>query len=175
MARPFVLLHEVAGRPAPWLKVPNRVRVELEAVVRSPRAPVALVQRAKIVLLAGAGRSNAQIARRLDLNEKTVRMWRERFRQHRKVKTLRDRQRSGRPALIPMWVRLELLKIACDQPQNHKVQFEVLWTLRSIRQALFESTGWLISKSEVRRILVAHDIRPHRVRMWLHSPDPQFR
>jgi len=74
-----------------------------------------------------------------------------------------------------MWVRLELLKIACDQPKKHKVPFEKLWTLRSIRKALFELTGWWISKSEVRRILVAHDLRPHRIRMWLHSPDPQFR
>lgn len=175
MAQRFVLLHEVAGRVAPRLKVPNRVRMELEAVVRSPRAPASLVQRAKIVLLAGAGRSNAEIARRLELNEKTVRMWRKRFSQRRKVKTLEDLRRSGRPGRIPMWVRLELLKIACDQPEEHKVPFEKLWTLRSIRQALFELTGWWISKSEVRRILVAHDIRPHRVRMWLHSPDPQFR
>ena len=38
-----------------------------------------------------------------------------------------------------------------------------------------DACRWLISKSEVRRILVAHDIRPHRVRMWLHSPDPAFR
>jgi transposase len=74
-----------------------------------------------------------------------------------------------------MWVRLELLKIACDQPQKHKVPFQTLWTLKAIREALFDATGWQVSKSEVRRILVAHDLRPHRVRMWLHSPDPDFR
>lgn len=131
--------------------------------------------RAKIVLLAAAGRSTAAIARRLDCSEATVRKWRERFCQRKRVTTLYDQRRSGRPARIPMWVRLELLKIACNQPDKHKVPFQKLWTLRTIRTALFEATGWMISKSEVRRILVAHDIRPHRVRMWLHSPDHAFR
>jgi transposase len=175
MRRPSVQLHEVAGRPAPRLKIPNPVRRELEALVRSPRAPAALVMRAKIVLLAGAGRGNSEIGRRLEVTEKTVRLWRDRFRRRRKLKSLQDVQKSGRPARIPMWLRLELLKIACDQPWKHKVRFEKLWTIRSIRQALFESTGWWVSKSEVHRILVAHELRPHRVRMWLHSPDPQFR
>ena len=32
-----------------------------------------------------------------------------------------------------------------------------------------------ISRSHLQRILQAGDMRPHRVRQWLHSPDPQFR
>jgi hypothetical protein len=32
-----------------------------------------------------------------------------------------------------------------------------------------------ISLSEVRRILCAAELRPHRVRYWLHSQDPEFR
>jgi hypothetical protein len=27
----------------------------------------------------------------------------------------------------------------------------------------------------LQRILQSGDLRPHRVRQWLHSPDPQFR
>lgn len=175
MARTLVPRLEVAGRPSPRLKIPTATRKELEAVVRSLKASAALVQRARIVLLAGAGLSNAEIARRLDCNEATVRMWRTRFRARKKLTTLRDKRRSGRPATVPLWVRLELLKIACTQSDPKKVPFQRLWTLRSIGQALFESTGYRLSKSEVRRILVAHELRPHRVRMWLHSPDPEFR
>jgi transposase len=127
------------------------------------------------VLLARAGRSNADIARIVGRSEMTVRMWRQRFRKRKRLSTLLDARRSGRPSRIPMWVRLELLKIACDQPDKRKVPFQKLWTLRTIQKALLETTGWLVSKSEIRRILVAHDLRPHRVRMWLHSPDPDFR
>jgi hypothetical protein len=32
-----------------------------------------------------------------------------------------------------------------------------------------------ISRSHLQRILQAAEVRPHRVRQWLHSPDPQFR
>jgi hypothetical protein len=32
-----------------------------------------------------------------------------------------------------------------------------------------------ISRSHLQRILQSGDLRPHRVRQWLHSPDPQFR
>lgn len=32
-----------------------------------------------------------------------------------------------------------------------------------------------VSRSHLQRILQACDVRPHRVRQWLHSPDPQFR
>ena len=32
-----------------------------------------------------------------------------------------------------------------------------------------------ISRSSYQRILAAGELRPHRVRGWLHSPDPQFR
>ena len=175
MAPPVVVLDELAGCPAPRLKIPAPVRRELEALVRSLKAAASLVMRARIVLLAGAGCSNAHIARLLGCNEITVRMWRQRFRARKKLSTLHDQRRSGRPPRIPMWVRLELLKIACDQPQKHKVPFQTLWTLSSIKKALFDATGWQVSKTEVRRILVAHDLRPHRVRMWLHSPDPEFR
>jgi len=143
--------------------------------VRSPKAAACLVLRAKIVLLAGAGRSNAHIGRVLGCRQDTVRLWRERFRRRKKLSTLHDRRRSGRPPRIPMWVRLELLKIACDQPEEHKVPFQKLWTLNTIRTALFDATQWLLSRSEIRRILVAHGLRPHRVRLWLHSPDPEFR
>ena len=32
-----------------------------------------------------------------------------------------------------------------------------------------------LSRSEIWRILHGASIRPHRVRLWLHSPDPDFR
>jgi transposase len=165
----------VAGRAAPRLKIPAAARKELEAVVRSANAPACLFRRAKIVLLAGAGLSNAEIARRLDCNEATVRMWRLRFRDRKKLTTLKDKPRPGRPACVPMWVRLELVKIACNQPDKKKVPFRTIWTLKTIGQALHEATGYRLSDSEVRRILVADGLRPHHVRMWLHSPDPDFR
>lgn len=151
------------------------MRRALEGIVRSRRAGVGLVQRASIVLWAGQGESNASIARRLGIAENTVRKWRERFRLRPKLTTLADAQRSGRPPQIPLHVRLELIKLACDRPVDCKLRFRDVWTTDSLRTALWQTTGWWISKSEIRRILADEDIRPHHIRLWLHSSDPHFR
>lgn len=37
------------------------------------------------------------------------------------------------------------------------------------------STGVKVSKSEIHCVLNDKDLKPHKVKMWLHSPDPQFR
>ena len=57
----------------------QRRRGRLEAIVAKASAPRRLVLRAKIVLAAWRGASNAAIARDLDICEDTVRTWRGRF------------------------------------------------------------------------------------------------
>src|SRR5438132_13892494 len=58
------------------------------------------VLRAKIVLLAAEGKTNAEIARRLDCAVRTVSLWRKRFFEER-LDGLRDRPRRGRPRRFP--------------------------------------------------------------------------
>ncbi len=58
------------------------------------------VLRAKIVLLAAEGKTNAEIARRLDCALRTVSLWRKRFFEER-LDGLRDRPRPGRPRRFP--------------------------------------------------------------------------
>jgi hypothetical protein len=47
----------------------------------------------------------------------------------KKAAVLRDAARSGRPSTVPRWVRLELIKLACDRPVKHKQRFRDVWTL----------------------------------------------
>lgn len=119
--------------------------------------------------------SNAGIARQLGCEESTVRKWRTRFKARPKTRTLNDAGRTGRPSTVPMFVRLELIKLACDRPAKCKLPFRDVWTVDTLRTALMRSTGFLLSQSEIRRILAVEEIRPHHVRLWLHSPDPDFR
>jgi transposase-like protein len=58
------------------------------------------VVRAKIVLLAAEGKTNAEIARRLGCALRTVSLWRKRFFEER-LEGLRDRPRPGRPLRFP--------------------------------------------------------------------------
>ncbi len=58
------------------------------------------VLRAKFVLLAAEGKTNAEIARRLDCALRTVSLWRKRFFEQR-LEGLADRPRPGRPRRFP--------------------------------------------------------------------------
>ena len=73
---------------------------ELRSRAARYTTPHAEVMRAKIVLLAAAGKTNAEIARRLDCSSRTVSLWRKRFFEER-LAGLRDRERPGRPRRFP--------------------------------------------------------------------------
>jgi hypothetical protein len=49
-----------------------------------------------------------------------------------------------------------------------------VWTKPALANALWRLTGVALSVSEVGRILRNAELRPHRVRHWLHSADPNF-
>ena len=58
------------------------------------------VQRAKLVLYAAEGATNAEIARRLGMNADVVGRWRKRF-HYERLGGLEDRARAGRPRRFP--------------------------------------------------------------------------
>jgi transposase len=157
------------------IKLRDHVRRDLEELVHARSTPNGLAQRARIILLAARGLSNAAIARLVECTPKVVAKWRKRFRDRRKPESLQDAPRSGRPPEVPVWVRLELVKLACDRPVAHKQRFRDVWTHGALQAALLKETGFELSQTEIRRVLRVENIRPHRVRLWLHSPDPNFR
>lgn len=69
----------------------------LERNVRTRTLPHRDVVKAKIILLAASGASNAGIARRLEIHEHTVRKWRKRFLKYR-LNGLRELPRAGVPS-----------------------------------------------------------------------------
>lgn len=152
------------------------VRAELQSRATSRKASLRDVVRAQIVLLAASGVSNAAIARGVGQSENTVRKWRGRFADGRKVDALKDAQRSGRPARVTVATRCELIKVACQRPADRPTApFRDIWTYEALSRELHRLTGVQLSRSEIGRILRTEDLRPHRVRPWLHSPDPEFR
>ena len=113
-----------------------------------------LVQRARIVLLAARGQRIAAIARALGCRENTVRKWQERSRARPKLASLQDDDRTGRPPSVPMFVRLQLMKLACKRPADCKLPFRSVWTLDTLRTALVRATRFVSSKTEIRRIWI---------------------
>jgi len=147
--------------------VGSRRKAKLEAIVRRASSPQALVRRARIVLLAHAGRPNAQIAAELGCAVTTVRTWRRRFARGG-VPALSDRPRSGRPEVYGPGIKLAIVAAATSVPPEGTS----VWT-HALIAAQLADTG--ISVSQAGRILADLELRPHRVRGWLNRRnDDQF-
>jgi len=71
-------------------------RDELESLIRRYSASYQEIIRAKIILMAGDGYTNSEIAGRLDLPRQIVSKWRQRYFAERAA-GLSDRLRGGRP------------------------------------------------------------------------------
>ena len=161
--------------PAPLpLSVPDHIQPELEAIARSTTLPHAVVERARIVLAGAAGKSTALIALQVGCDTRTVRKWKSRFRKHPSVDALHDQARPGRPAKVSLATRCQVVALACERPDEKLTPFRDTWTRRALALATLAVTGVLLSVSEIGRILHFNNLRPHLVRYWLNSTDPDF-
>src|SRR5947209_15093904 len=101
-----------------------------------------LVERARIILLAGEGRTNEQIARALKTRTARVSKWRQRFGAKR-LAGLGDAERSGKPAKYGENTEKRVLGLLGEAPPNGYSQ----WNGRLLAGALPD-----ISKGQVWRI-----------------------
>lgn len=143
----------------------QRRKARLEAIVARPSSPQVLVRRARIVLLAHQGWSNAAIAAALGCAPGTVRTWRHRFVRDG-ITALADRPRSGRPEVYGPGVRLAIVATATSTP----LAGLSAWTHQRIAAELADTA---ISASQVGRILADLELAPHRVRGWLNRRDDE--
>ena len=120
--------------------------------------------RGRIILPVGAGKSEAAVAGKLNVNRKTVRLWRERF----VAKGL-----PGRWKIAPGRGR----KATYD---FDRVQAVIQVTLQSQPKGM---THWScrrmsaqqgISKSTVSNLWRSHNIKPHRTKIFKFLRDPKF-
>lgn len=147
----------------------------LKKIANAYTSPGNLSFRVRIILLASEGKTHGEISRSLKTSLKTVAKWINRFNLNPSITTLRDAYRSGRPPIIPSLVKCEVVKFACSDIKSANVPFTNTWTIKALQKCVKDSTGVLVSRSEINRILNHKDLRPHKVKMWLHSPDPFFK
>ena len=98
----------------------------LELLVRRHHTRQQIALRARIVLLAGQGKSNSAIVRKLDVNMSTVQRWRKRWVQSQGIKLedlsaeerLEDMPRPGKPPTITADQRCQIEALACEEPEG---------------------------------------------------------
>ena len=138
-------------------------RAQLEAWARRRTSAQALAQRSRIVLLAGDGLTNTEIAQRLGVSRNMAMTWRARF-AGRRLDGLLDEPRPGRPRTISDdKVEEVIVKTLETSPKD-----ATHWSTRSMAREVG------LTQSAVLRIWRAFGLQPHRQQTWKLSKDPQF-
>ena len=151
------------GRPKQPMVLEPDERLSLKALTSSRSLPHALVVRARLVLMAADGETNARIADRLDLSPQSVCKWRQRYLQQG-LAGLHDELRPGRPRTVSD----EAVARVVRKTLSTKPRDGTHWTIRSVAQAT------RVSRPTVHRIWQAFGLQPHRQRHFKLSTDPFF-
>ena len=151
------------ARNAATIELSVEEESELRAVLRTPSAPQQQAMRARIVLLAAEGVSNTQIAVEVGVSLPTVGLWRRNF-SERGLEGLETAPRTGRPREIDDVEVQRVLAMTLEAPPDGSTH----WSARRLAAA----AG--ISASTVHRIWRDHKLKPHQVRSFKFSKDPQL-
>jgi transposase len=148
-------------RVAPEIELTSEEHAELTKLARSKRSSVRQALRARIVLLAAAGMRNKDIAQQLGVGRVQVSRWRERYAQLRLVGIERDLPRGAPSVKVDVARLVELTTQTKPEAATH-------WSTRKMAAELG------VSAASVSRHWRAHGLKPHIVRGFKVSRDPQF-
>lgn len=149
---------------------------QLRKICRKHSRPHKEIFRAKLILEMDANPCVAYVSRKLGVHESTVRRWRDRFVLNGRINALKDAPRSGRPPEIEATSRCVIIAMACGKPSEFGVKYRETWTCNSLFSRFVElHPDKQMSRTAIVRTLNQEGLRPHRVKMWLHSPDPLFK
>ena len=151
-------------RSALWLNLKEADEEQLLRWSSAFGTPQQVALRCRIVLAAAEGEPADQIAARLEINRKTVMLWRARFEQEGldglwEVAPGRGRKPSYGP---------EKIQSIVDATLRGKPKAMTHWSCR----LMAESQG--VSKSTVNNIWQSHNLKPHRVKTFKLSRDAKF-
>jgi transposase len=126
--------------------------------------PQHVALRSRIVLAAAAGQSDGAIATQLEINRKTVMLWRGRVTEHGLESVWAVAPGRGRtPTYGPDKINAIVQATLQTQPKGM-----TQWSCR----LMAESQG--VSKSTISNIWRSHNLKPHRVKHFKLSRDPRF-
>ena len=149
-------------KKAPTIALTSADRHRLERLECGRTTPVRVAERAAIVLRSANGLLNQEIAAELNLSKGTVGCWRQRFASRGVEGILKDLPRGGRKADGPLTQRIVETTTQSTPPGcSH-------WGSRGLAKHLGTSP------STVQRVWRSAGLKPHLVRTFKVSNDPQF-
>jgi transposase len=135
----------------------------LETLLRSPKTAQSIALRARIVLFSGSGQTAEEVANSLGASKRAVYKWRNRFKEIG-LDGLKDLSRSGQPKKLTADKVKEVLTMTVECIPREATH----WSVRLMAKAAGITT-W-----QVRQIWEASDLKPHRLKTFKISNDPDF-
>jgi transposase len=151
-------------RVAPVITLSDADRQELQRWAKGRSVQVRQMLRAKIVLAAADGKDNQTIAAELQTNRLLVGQWRKRFAEQGLAGIAKDASGRGRKPVV----RDSLVQKIVETTTRGKPDNATHWSTRSL--ANFLDT----TQSMIHRVWRANNLKPHLVRPFKLSNDPQF-
>jgi transposase len=136
----------------------------MQEYLRCGSAPQKIVFRMRIVLAAAEGRSNNEVAKKLETTRPTVLKWRGRYQDQGLDGILEDAAGRGRKKSITPEQEAEIVRATLETKPKSATQ----WSTRTMAAA----QG--VSDTTVLRIWQKHRLQPHRVKRFKLSTDPQL-
>lgn len=151
------------ARQTERIKLRDGDREQLETWMRSSTARKSLVERARILLLSAEEQSVETICNKLDVTAPTVYKWRRRY-QEKGIAGLSDQPRPGQPRKLDAAKTREILRLTTEGIPEEATH----WSLR----LMAKHAG--VTRWQVQQVWQAADLKPHRIKSFKISQDPQF-
>ncbi len=163
-----------------YLSLSDEDRKYLKTLSKTRTIKAQVVDRARILLYKADGVSFDEIAHRLNISKRTVRLYISKYNEGGIDAALFDAQRSGRPSEISDDAKTWIINIACQRPYDLGYAQE-LWTLKKLHEYIQKNAvkaGFprleTVTKSYIQQLLKASDIKPFKVKYYCEKRDPDF-
>ena len=151
-------------RVAPAVVLTEDQKQTLQQWARARSLPARQVERARVILLAAAGKQDLEIAVEIGISNQKAARWRKRFLKSGLAGLEKDAPRPGRTPSIPKTTVDRVVQLTTlGKPYN-----ATHWSTRMMAAEIG------ISEASVRRIWRAHGLKPHLIRTFKISKDPNF-
>ena len=162
------------------LTLSTEERSQLETITRTRTLQAQVVSRARILLLKADGYSVDAIAEKVDLNRNSVLLCLKKFKAGGIENAIFDAPGRGRNAEITDEEKSWIINIACQKPVDLGYSAET-WTYSKLTKHIndtAESAGYIrlstITKTSIKNILDAAEIKPFRIQYYCENRDPDF-
>src|SRR5215469_7060881 len=136
----------------------------LQQWARARSLPARQAERARVILLAAAGKQDLEIAAEIGISNQKAARWRKRFLKSGLAGLEKDAPRPGHTPSIPKTTVDRVVQLTTlGKPYN-----ATHWSTRMMAAEID------ISEASVRRIWRAHGLKPHLIRTFKISKDPNF-